>query len=39
MKTIEQLQQQANSVKLELEALKKLAESTKEEKELKEKKK
>jgi gas vesicle protein len=38
MKTIEQLQYQANSVKLELEALKKLAEATKEEKELKEKK-
>ncbi len=39
MKTIETLQQQANTVKLELAALKKLAETTKEEKELKERKK
>lgn len=39
MKTIEELQQQADSIKSELEALKKLAEATKEEKELKEKKK
>lgn len=39
MSTIEQLQNKANAIKSELESLKKIAESTKEEKELKERKK